>query len=182
MIKAFKIPKWHELYSEYFRYLENTKDTIRILTDFRKRHKIKCELVLAGVDERTQKPYIMIGTHKDVKRVVADKKRFGTDLLKPNLRGMYSFRKNGKVYQDWLETLKKEDNFKILAEPKILDYIAFDNDGKDLGEFEKEYLVYDKDLYMLITSEKDFVVDEDFIEIEGYKFYDMKEEIEGGDN
>lgn len=169
MERRYKIPSWHELYSDYFRYLENSKKTLEILTKFRKKHDIKCELMSAGTNERTGQPYLCIGTHKDYKRIAADKKKFGTALLKPNRDGLYGLRKNGTLYRDWLETLKNEDNFKVLDEPRISKYIAIDNKGKDLGEFEREFSVVDKDLFVTIRSDQKFMVTDDFIEVETFE-------------
>lgn len=176
MEKAFKIPRWHELHSDYFRYLRNVEDTTRILTKFRKKHGIECEWFTAGTHERTGKPFLYIGTHVDVQRIIHDKAKFGTDLLKPDKYGRYAVRKNSALYKDWIETLCCEDNFKVLDEPKISTYIAIDNKGKDLGKFEREFLVKDGELYLDIRSEEKFIVTDDFIEIELYRFYDMKEE------
>lgn len=176
MERTFKIPRWHELYSDYFRYLQNVEDTKRILTKFRAEHDLKCEWFVPGTDERTGKPFLSIGTHISVERIIHDKGVYGTDLLKPNKQGLYALRKNGGLYRDWLETLEYEDNFKVLDEPKISQYMAIDNKGKDLGEFEREFLVHGKDLFVNVKTENKFIMTEDFIEIEPYKFYEMKEE------
>lgn len=178
MERTFKIPRWHELYSDYFRYLQNLEDTKRILTKFRNEHDIKCEWFAAGTEERTGKPFLYIGTHVDVQRIIHDKKKFGTDLLKPDKHGRYAIRKNSALYKDWLETLRYEDNFKVLDEPRISKYLAIDNKGKDLGEFEREFLVHNKELYVNVKTENKFIMTDDFIEIEPYKFYEMKEEEE----
>lgn len=178
MERTFKIPRWHELYSDYFRYLQNVEDTKRILTKFRNEHDIKCEWFVAGTEERTGKPFLCIGTHVDVERIIHDKKKFGTDLLKPDKHGRYAIRKNSALYKDWLETLRYEDNFKVLDEPRISKYLAIDNKGKDLGEFEREFLVHNKELYVNVKTENKFIMTDDFIEIEPYKFYEMKEEEE----
>lgn len=178
MERTFKIPRWHELYSDYFRYLQNLEDTKRILTKFRNEHGIQCEWFTAGIHERTGKSFLYIGTHVDVERIIHDKKKFGTDLLKPDKHGRYAVRKNSNLYKDWLETLRYEDNFKVLDEPRISKYLAIDNKGKDLGEFEREFLVHNKELYVNVKTENKFIMTDDFIEIEPYKFYEMKEEEE----
>lgn len=174
--KAFKIPSWHELYSEYFRYLKNTQETIEILTEFRKEQGIESELVMTGTDERTGKIFLEIGTIKDVNRIKHDKAKFGTNLLRPNSRGMYPVRKNGPLHAKWVAKLLEHDNFKVLPEPSVTQYIAFDKKGKDLGEYVKNFVISkDNSLYMMISSETEFIVTEDFIEVEPYKFIEIKE-------
>lgn len=177
MERTFKIPKWHELYTQYFAYLENTKDATRILSEFRKKHGIECEFFIPGTDERTGKPFLIIGTYVDMNRIIHDKAKFGTDLLKPNHQGLYPVRKNSDLYKDWIATLKKEDNFRILDEPKINTYIGIDNDGKDIGLYEKEFCTDGITLLLRISSEHEYVVSDDFIEVEPYVFYDMKEKV-----
>ena len=177
MQKAYKIPSWHQLHSDYFRYLENTKQAIKLLKDFREKEDIRCELVLPYTDSRTGKSSLKIATTKDYKRIVHDKKKFGTDLKKPDGNGFYGIRLNSKLYAEWQEILKQNDNFKILSEPKIAQYIGINNKGKDLGKFEREFLVDDKDLYLYIDCPYDFIVVDDFIEIEVYKFFELKDDL-----
>lgn len=173
--RTFKIPSWHRLYSDYFRYLNNTQQAIKLLKEFRKEQDIQCELILPYTDSRTQKQSLKIATTKDYRRIAHDKKKFGTDLKKPDSQGFYGIRLNSKLCQSWLDILKANDNFKILDEPKIAEYIGINNKGKDLGKFEREFLVDDKDLYLSIKCEYKFIVVDDFIEIEPYKFYEIKE-------
>lgn len=182
MEKAFKIPRWHPLYSLYFQYLDNTQEAIQLLVEFRKENKIKCELIQTGVDPKTNEPWIWIGTIKDVKRIRHDKKMLGTALLKPKKNGMYPVRKHSQLWYNWVKKLKEHDDFRVLDEPSTIDYIAISNKkgGGDVGKFEREYLAVGKDLYLRFSSENDFIVNEGLVEIPLYQFYEMKEDKESG--
>lgn len=154
----YKVPSWSELYSDYLGYLNNQKELMSILTEFRKNEGIKCELfnVFNG---KGGKIAIGIGSkHED--RIAYDMDRIP---LKKEKGGMYPIHKGSKIYKRFIKFLKSHDNFEILNEPSIYDYIVFDNNGTSKAKYKKKYIRAGNELYLYIESKTPFIVSEDFI-------------------
>lgn len=176
MIKRYKIPEWHQLYSDYFRYIKNRKRTREFVIKFAKDHKLYSGLIQVGtktvmkfkkgryVEENV--PYFMINDNNP-KILEHDLKILGTTALKRRNDGYYPLRVNSDEMRDWIKLLKDHDNFVILDPPEIKQYICcIDENGKDFGDIVRKFEAQGDDLYLIVECNEDFIAVDAFIEQE----------------
>ena len=175
-VKVYKIPSWHILYAKYDAYLKNRKQTFDLVLNFMRSHNLYSGLIKVGETEDTKMvkgerikamtPFFMFSDHN--KAIVEhDLKVLGTDVLKKVKDGFYTIRRGSKTYNDWVNTLKVHDNFKVLDIPDISEYVLIHGkNDQDRGKIAKLFYTEGDDLYLYLECKFDFDVTDDFIEKE----------------
>lgn len=191
MIKYYKIPEWHDLHAKYYNYLKNREKTKQMVIWFMKKHDLRSGLIQVKEEIKLKKrnkvqeevvcQCFMI-SDKDPNILKRDVEKLGVSLTRPTKDNFYPLRINSPIYHDWVDMLKKNDNFKILDIPCVKEYVIIDNkkEKKDVGTFNKLFVNKDDDLYLRIESKNNFIANEDFIEIteKQASLYFTKEQME----
>lgn len=175
-VKVYKIPSWHILYAKYDAYLRNRQKTSELLLNFMRSHNLYSGLIKVGETEDTKMvkgesikamtPFFMF-SDKDKAVIEHDLKVLGTDVLKHVKDGFYTIRRGSKTYNDWLNMLKANDNFKVLDVPDISEYVLIHGkNDQDRGKITKLFYMEGEDLYLRLECRFDFDVTDDFIEKE----------------
>lgn len=200
MIKFYKIPDWHDIYALYENYLKNREKTKMLVLKFMKKYNLHSSYVIVGYDikkgmkkgEQTleEVPFFRFKdndpkieerdkrtlNHINRKLIEKNKSRSGDAYVKKDSDDFYGIRKNSAVMTEWISLLRNYDNFKILDVPSIMSYLIFNEKDKTV-RIQKVFEKHGDDLYLGIISNRDFIVSNDFIEIDEKKaseYFDMK--------
>lgn len=177
--KYYKVPDWHIVYSKYLTYLSNRQKAAQLILTFMREHNLFSGLVKTGISEKIverkgefkvqRTPFFMF-TDKDAEIFERDLKTIGYTYSNVRADGFCQIRAASPLMKDWLKMCEKNDNFRVLEQPDITDYILMESSGK----IEKQYSMVDRELYVRVTCTSEFEMKGDFIEIEeneGRKYF-----------
>ena len=174
VIRYYRVPDTHPLYSQYQEYLDNQNVTHKLLKKFTKDHRIRCRLIRVGYKQIRQKvalyemgtvnrPYFEF-TDEDEKRIKHDIKWLKTAVAKRPVDGYYHLVYNSHVMKDWIKLLNKKKH-KLIEIPDVRPYTDNEN-----GKLLKSFAFYKGDLYLKIESDREFTVDKELVRVKGIKF------------
>ncbi len=145
-----------------------------MIKEFRIKSKIRCELFQYGLDKKTG-DVILYCWSRDEKNMEQDMIDNPKAFCKIDQEiGYRAIRKNGKLNRLLDKILKEHDNFRVIEEPDMKDYIITDNGLKgDTGAYEREYAYVNEVFYVRVKCDKDFMIDEMLVEVPLEDFYEV---------
>lgn len=185
-IAIYKIPKDHELYESYQKYLKNRHELSGIVFQFMRENNLFSGQVMAGYKEEIVKKGDQYVTEKNMYFMISDKDpdilKHDLSILKDSLKkennGFYPLKLRSKYMEKWIETMKKK-NFKIQNLPSIKEYIELkeENVYSTLkNRYWHSYAMEGEDLYLRVQSAHSFTLDERFKKTTGKEYLFESEE------
>lgn len=161
MEKFYRIKKGSPLYSQYFEYIENTKQVNEVVKEFMVEHNIETHQYYASTDVLYIVP------------TAADLDKFDKVLSKNVGNGLRPFKKTSKINKDWVELLKSK-NLRVLGKPFLGFYF------KVAGKFSTRLFNIEEEVYASMSAGYDFPnpENEGFVEVKASEFYKIIEDAE----